>query len=886
MRFERWFYILPLRLRSLFRRRRVEQDLDDELAFHLERQTEENIARGLAPEEARRAARRALHGLTQHKEQCRDARGVNAIDNTLRDVRYSLRVLAKSPAFTLVAILTLALSIGANLIAFGVFNGLILRPLNVPRYETLWGTEYGGSGWQSYPNYLDLRDRNRTFEDLAAFKFAFVGLDAGQDPWRATGFAVTGNYFDVLGIRPHIGRFFHASDERGPNSAPYIVLTWAYWQARFQGDRGVVGRTVRINKQPFTVLGVAPPSFQGTLLFVAPDFFMPIVNQAQVEGGDLLHSRGSSHGVFELFGHLKPGVTPAQALADVNSVAAWIEKAYPNEAGRRISSLSHPGLTAFGRYARPFVAGLSALAALILLAACANLSGLFAARAADRSREVALRLALGASRTRILRQLLTEAVLVSLAGGAAGLLGGVALLRVLSVWQPFPGAPVRLPVAPDAGVYLAALALSLLSGLLFGIVPVRQTFRTDPYAIVKAGSLGAPGRRWTLRDALLAAQIAICAVLVTSSLVAVRGLVRSLHASLGFDTRNSMLASANLAMAGYSAAQAPAMQKRMLAALETIPGVQSAGLVNNFPPLAYGAAVGVNVYRDADTDLRASRAAAVPFRYEVSPGYFRAAGTALLAGRGFSWHDGQDAPRVAVVNRAFAARLFGSVSHAVGGYFKLQDSTRVQVVGVVEDGKYLSLTEDPYPAMFLSHQQSPSTACYLLVRSPRDPQQLAAAMRDKLRELDAGLPVDTVSWDVLLDLVLFPARMATLALGALGAMGAVLSITGVFGVAAYSVSRRLRELGIRIALGAQRRDVLRAALGRALKLLAFGSAAGLALGVLASRVLAAIVYQATPRDPVVLAGVILVMALLGLLATWVPAQRALSLDPLRLLREE
>ncbi len=324
----------------------------------------------------------------------------------------------------------------------------------------------------------------------------------------------------------------------------------------------------------------------------------------------------------------------------------------------------------------------------------------------------------------------------------------------------------------------------------------------------------------------------------------------------------------------------------MIDAMETIPGVEHAGLVNNYPPLVYLAGRRANVFKDGTADLRESNVAAVPYKYDISPGYLDAAGTSLLAGRAFNWQDDKNAPPVALVNREFAAKILGSVSSALGRYYKLQDGTRVQVVGVVEDGKYQNITEDRQSAMFLPFQQSPLSQAFLLVRSRRDPQQLAAAMRSKLRELDAGLPLDTQTWNSFLAVVLFPSRVATMSLGVLGAMGAMLSITGIFGMAAYSVSKRLKELGIRVALGAQRMEVLQAALGRALKLLAFGSAAGLLLGILASRVLAFIVYSATPRDPLVLASVVLAMVLLGLLATWIPAQRALSLDPLTLLREE
>jgi ABC-type antimicrobial peptide transport system permease subunit len=310
------------------------------------------------------------------------------------------------------------------------------------------------------------------------------------------------------------------------------------------------------------------------------------------------------------------------------------------------------------------------------------------------------------------------------------------------------------------------------------------------------------------------------------------------------------------------------------------------GSVNNYPPLVYGAGSRANVFKEETRDRTPSNIASMPYRYDVSPGYFDAAGTSLLAGRTFSWHDDTNAPAFAVVNREFAGKLFGSMADAIGRYFTLQDGARVQIVGVVEDGKYLSLTEDQQPAIFLPSLQSSPGQSWLVVRSHRDPQQLAAAIRSKLRELDAGLPADIATWDTMLDVVLFPSRVATVSLGVLGAMGAMLSITGIFGMAAYSVSKRLRELGIRMALGAQRKEVLQAALGRPFKLLASGSAAGLLLGILASRVLAFIVYQATPRDPLVLASVVLAMLLLGLLATWIPAQRALSIDPMLLLREQ
>jgi len=871
----------------IFRRRKIYNDLSEEIRLHIEERTEQLVREGMSPKQAAREARLAFGNRTLLEERSREVWQWPTLESIAADVRIALRQLRRSPGFTIAAVLTLALAIGANAVVFGLMDGMVLRPLNVPQAGSLYGTHYGDNpAWQSYPNYIDLRDRNRSFEDLAAFNMVLgVGFDTGKNPIAANGFAATGNYFDVLRIHPYLGRLFHASDEHGPNSAPYVVLTYQYWRTRFNGDPGVVGRSVQLDKHAFTIIGVAPPEFQGTIMFIAPDFFMPIVNEEQM-GAPSLNTRATEHAVFEALGHLKPGVTLAQAVSDVGAVNGYLEKTYPKEIVHHGTALSREGLTSFGPAVRAFVAGLMVLSGLILLAACANLGSLFAARAADRSREVALRLALGSSRKRILRGLLTEALLISFAGGAAGLLVSFMLLRRMSTWQPIPGVPLHLPVAPGAMLYVVALGLALFSGFLFGIVPIRQILRANPYEVVKAGPSARTGRRLTIRDVLLVVQIAICAVLVTSSLVAVRGLVRSLHSKFGFDPRGTMTAGVDLAAAGYSDDKVPAMQRRIIEAIGTIPGVDAVGLVNGYPPLVYTAGNRADVYKEETSDLSPPNAAAMPFRYEVSPKYFEAAGTTLLAGRSFLWGDDKNAPSVAVVNREFADRMFGSVTGAVGRNYRLQDGTRVQVAGVVEDGKYMSLTEAQQPAMFLPFLQSPASAAYLVVRSKRDPQQLAAAIRSKVRELDAGLPVDTQTWTQMLEVVLFPARVATMALGVLGLMGAMLSITGIFGMAAYSVSNRLRELGIRMALGAPRKEVLHAALGRPFRLLAIGSAAGLTMGLLATRVLAFIVYQATPRDPLVLAGVVLAMALLGLLATWIPAQRALSVNPLILLRED
>jgi predicted permease len=802
------------------------------------------------------------------------------------DVRIAFRKLRKSPGFAVTAIVTLALGIGANAVVFSVLNAVVLRPVNVPNPKNLYMVQRFKFPSQSYPDYLDLRDRNRTFESLVVFDIVGpVGVDTGGNPSTAWPYVASGNYFDALGIQPYLGRFYHAADENGANSAPYVVLSYEYWRGHFHEDASVVGRTVAINKHQLTIIGVAPPAFRGTELFFSPAMWIPMVELPIIRGENALKYR-ANHSEF-VVGRLKPGITPAQATEDLNAIGAWLAKTYPSDDDGLKFTLARPGLVGdmLGGPARAFMAGLMLLAGLILLAACANLGSLFAARAADRAKETALRLALGSRRGMILRQMLTEAVLVSLSGGALGLAGGVAILHVLSAWQPIPAVPINVPVNPDAGTYVVALLLALGSGLLFGMVPVRQVMRSDPWQVIRTGAAIAGGqRRFTVRDVLLALQIAICAVLVTSSLVAVRGLTRSLHSNFGFVPQNVVLVESDLHMAGYTDERMPQMQRRMLDAAAAIPGVTAVGYTDQLP-LSLGGGDSY-VYTDSTTDFRPTNVAGDAMDYSISPGYLEAAGTALLAGRSLTLNDDSKAPKVAVVNRQFAVKIFGSVNKAVGGHFKYWSGTRAEVVGVVEDGKYRTLTEDQQPAMFFSFLQQPSSTTWLLVRSGRDPGEISRALERTLHGLDSGLPFVVRTWNQEMSSALFAARVATVALGVLGLLGAMLAVTGIFGMASYTVSKRLREMGIRMALGARRLQVLRAALGRAFVLLSAGSVAGLALGVLATKVLSYIVYQAGPKDPVVLGGVVLTMLALGLAAAWIPAQRALAVDPMILLREE
>lgn len=878
---------LARRIGNLFRRSQIDSEISAEFEAHMAFRTAENIAAGMTLEEARRDARLRFGNPAAMKEQAAGADAALGLDSFWHDLRYAVRQLRHSPGFAFTAIITLAVAIGANAVVFSVMNVLVLKPLNLPGARSLYMIEQRGYPMNSYPDYLDIRQRIRSFQDIALYNFDAAGFDNGDDPRQVWIYEATGNYFHLLGVQPYLGRFFQSSDEHGLDAVPYVVLSYDFWRTQFHSDPAIVGRTMQLNRHAFTILGVAPPEFRGTEFMYSPDLWVPITNVPLIDGASKLTDRGNRS--LWMIGRLKPQVTVAQATGELNAIAADLKKAYPRDDDGLLYSLAQPGLAGdmLGGPVRAFVTGLMLLACLILLAACANLGSLFSARAADRAREIAMRIALGSTRGRILRQILTEALLISLAGGVLGIAGSAALLRALSAWRPLPDFPVHVPVNPDAGTYIVAILLALLSGLLCGLAPIRQIFGTAPWEVVKTGVATTRARRIPgLRDVLLIVQIAVCVILMTSSLVAVRGLERTVHSSFGFRPDHVLLMNTELRMAGYDGDRAAAMQRRMLDAAAAIPSVQSAGLIDNIP-LGFGWS-DTDVFADGTTDFRTSNAIAEPMDFAISPGYFQAAGTTLLAGRDITWHDDKNAPNVAVVNREFARKLFGSISKAIGGHFihGTDTRTRIEVVGVVEDGKYISLTEETKPAFFVPLQQAPSTATWMVARTSGDPQSEAPALHEAIRSLDDGLPFNITTWNQSLISALFGARAAAVALGVLGLLGAILAITGIFGMASYSVSKRLKEMGIRMALGADQMQVLRSALGRAFRLLAFGSLAGLLLGMAATHVLSFIVYQATPLDPVVLAGTVLVMLLVGLVATWAPAQRALHVRPARLLREE
>ena len=873
------------RLVNTFSRSKLHQEIDAEIQAHVEMRIADNIAAGMSPEEARRNALIRFGSRVVMRERVTAADAATALDAVWRDLRYAARQLQRSPAFTTTALLTLILGIGANVVVFSAVNALVLRPLDVPEPTGLYNVVQKTPGYdnQSYPDYLDFQSKNSTFSDMAAYRIQSAGLSTKDAAYKCWYYRVSGNYFDMLGVRPEHGRLFHASEEHGPNSAPYIVLSHDFWRRHFNSDPGVLGTTVDVNKHPFTVIGVVPAAFHGADLFLWPDFWMPMVDSPDDESANFLSFRGM-HNIW-ILGKLKPDVTPAQATDNLNAIARELARQNPDDDGL-CARLVKPGLMGdmFGDPARSFLAGIMLLAFLVLLAACANLASLFAARTADRSRELAIRLAIGSSRWQVLRQLLAEAVLLSVLGGALGTLFSTNLLNALTHWQPFPEFPVHVTVSPDPKVYSVALLLSIGSGVLWGLVPMRQIWTTDSAQVMKSGGAGTiVFRRFTLRDLLLGIQITLCTLLVTSSFVALRGMQRSLHAPLGFHPEGVLLAETDLHMGGHSDASIMQIRKRMLEEVSRLPGVTSVGIIDETPLGTGGSRTAV--YRMGTTDFRMSNSTFGAKYFSISPGYLQAAGTRLLGGRDFTWHDDAKAPNVAIVNETFAHAMFGNTS-PLGLRFALGEKFSYEIVGVVENGKYDSLTETPSAAVFFPLEQNPDSDTSLVVRSPLPEAEIVPEVRRRLAQIDPSLPFVFHSWPDALAFVLFPARAATATLGVMGLLAAMLAVTGVFGMAMYSVSKRMKEFGIRVALGAQAAQLLRAALGRPLLLLFSGSAAGLLLGVIASQLLAQIVYQATPRDPLVLAGVVITMALLGFLATWIPAERSLHVHPARLLREE
>jgi predicted permease len=816
----------------------------------------------------------------------------------LQDLRFALRQMRHSPGFALTAVFTLALGITANVIVFGVLQALILRPIDVPHADQVMTLAHKEQPYPffSYPEVRDVRDGNTVFSAVAAQMIQNFGLEANGVTRPVWGAEVSGQYFEVVGIKPFLGRLLQRADDDHPGASDAAVLSWPAWKNDFNGDPNIVGETVRIDKHPYTIVGVTPEGFYGTEKMGQLDLFVPLANEASLEDVDWLESRGEPH-VYSIV-RIKDGVAMPQVQAELDTIAARIARQYPKDEEKLSFKLTRPGLMGdfFGAPARGFLAGVLGLAGIVLLAACANLGGLFAARTADRTREIAIRMAIGSSRWRVVLQILAEAVVISICGGAIACVLAWLALAGLANWHPPTEYPLRFYVVqPQPSLILMGLLISVLAGVVFGVMPLRQIFKTDPNEAIKSGGIqSSAGRRWALRDVLLAAQVALCCVTVTAAFVSLRGLGKAMTMNMGINPQHAVLTKFELSQAGYSSESADHFQRQLLERVSHLPGVEAAAY-GTTTPLSMDTSY-LNVFSQQATDFKPSNRAFDAYDYWVSPGYFTAAGTPLLAGRDISFTDTAKTPAVAVVNREFARRLFHSDdSHsdeAVGRYFKNSSGQPIQIMGIVADGKYFSLTEDQEAVAFFPISQGPTGHTTFIVRTRADfsdvaTNDMAATIRKVIRDLDPAIPIRVSSaWKNQLGLTFFVSQVATVALGLFGAFGLLLSITGTFGLASYTVSKRLRELSIRVALGAQAKQILSVALGRMLILLAAGSGAGMLLGVAASRVLSAIVYQASAQDPFVLAAVVFTMLLTGSLSVAGPVRRALRIDPANVLREQ
>jgi predicted permease len=876
-------------VRALFHKEQVEREADEELREFVEMAVEEKVKQGISRGEALRAVRLERGGLEVTKEIVRTAGWESFVETCWRDVRFAARVLRKSPTFTAVSIITLALGIGANTTVFGVLNSLVLRPLPVERPGELVFLENGRFGpGHSFPNYRDLRDRNHTFAGLVGYRIAPMEMETDTGAQRIWGYLATGNYFDVLGVRPALGRFFTPAEDQHPGASPYAVLSYSAWHARFGGDPGIVGRTIRLNRVPYTVLGVAPRDFHGTELFYWPEVWVPMMMEPRIESNPWLDNRNDWN--TWIIGRLKPNISAGQAEGDLNAIAAEMAREYPDvNAGLQLK-LAKPGLVGnlIGGPAKAFALGVLALAALVLLAACTNLASMFTARATDRERELAVRLAIGAGRGRVVQQVLTEVLLLTFAGGAVGYVLAWFLSQALSHWRAPMDFPVQFNVSPDWRVFLFALAGAVIAGALFGSAPAWRASKVDPNAALR-GSAGVwRRRRLAFRDVLVMTQVALCFVLVSASFLSLRGLQQALEMNLGFQPEHVATAAFDLGLAGYSDEQGQAFQQRALQAIQQLPGVQSAAYSNSVP-LSIDQSH-TTVYAGDRTDVPPPSERISVAYYQVSPEFFVTMGTKLLAGREFTWHDDTKSQQVAIVNLAFAKRVLQveNAGEAIGKRFHgFGAGPFTEVVGVTEDGKYGSLTESQEPAAFWPIRQFYNSTTTLEVKSALPATEMVGQMRQAIAGLDAELPLyGAGSLEQMLGFAFFPTRAAAVALSAFGVLAILLAATGINGLVAYAVSRRTHEIGVRMAMGARPVEVLRLVLGKMAALLLVGSLAGLMLALAAGQVIASIVYETEPHDPLVLICAWVGIALLGLGASWAPARRAMRVDPIIALRYE
>jgi len=831
----------------------------------------------------------------------------------LQDLRYALRLLRKSPGFTLVAVLSLALGIGANTSIFSLVNATLLSELPVAEPDELVSVYSGvpGSPYStaSYPDYAEFRDQNRVFEGLACFGGIAASLSDRDQTDQIAGLIVSGNYFDVLGVRAAIGRTFSAEEDSAPDAHPVVVIGHGLWQRKYGGDRNVIGQQITLNGRDFTVIGVAPAGFNGISPGATRDIFVPMMMQALMRpprGGysgemnpDLLKVRGNRW--LWMVGRLKPGATIEQAHAEISVIVKQQEQAYPETNRNRIATLT---LASLGDpTSRDQVVSVAALlmgiVGIVLLIACANVANLLLARATSRRKEIAVRLALGAGRWRLVRQLLTESLLLSLLGGVIGLLLALWAVDVLKATPPPAGMlPFSADFKFDGRVLGFTFVLSMLTGVVFGLAPALESSRPDLVPALKdeTALLDQKSRRLSLRNALVIAQVALSLVLLVGAGLFLRSLWEMRSVSVGFDAEKLLSAPLNINLLRYTSAQGREFYRQVIERVEELPGVESATVARIVPLSGGGSVRSLLIEGQAGTnnDFRSEGAGLfndnpnVIAVNTVGPSYFQTLGIALLRGRDFSSKDAPGAPPVVIASEAFVRRHFAE-QEPLGKRLSLRGERGpwLEIVGVVKDSKYQTVSEGPTPFLYLPVAQNHETGMTLLVRSSGEPASIASAIRGEIQSLEKNLPVTGIRpMTELINGSLYAPRMGAILIAIFGAIALVLASFGLYGVMSFSVSRRTREIGVRVALGAERRDVLSLVMKEGLLLVGTGMALGLSAAVAATRLLESFLYGVSTIDAPTFAGVAVILASVALVACYIPARRATKVDPIVALRYE
>jgi predicted permease len=881
---------LLYRCRAIFQRGAVERELDDEIRFHTDRLIEKLMRSGMTRDAAARQARLTTGGAEQQKELCREARGTRLLEETWQDLRYALRTLRASPVFAATAVLTLALGTGANLVSFSGLNTVLFRKLPVARPDELvevTNDTHPPLPAFSYPDYKDFRDRNNVFSALAGYRFIPMSLSTDGHGQRLWGYVVTGNYFDMLGEKAFMGRTLQPGDDQQEGSSPVAVISYGCWQRRFGSDPAVIGRQATISGHSYTIVGVTRAQFFGTQFFFSPGAWVPLamLNQIEPEAREWRRSRGAIF--LWVAGRLKPGVSSGMAQSALRGIAAQLGLEYPDQSGGMKLSVGPPGMLGGSiRWAAMELAALLiGITGLVLLVACTNLASLLLARGTARRKEIALRLALGAGRGRLVRQLFAESALLAVAGALAGFLLAHWLIGVVAAWRPPVNMQVRANFEIDARGWLFSAGLAVATALLFGLAPALSAARADVAPTLK-GDSGVSGRRrrWPARDLLIAAQVALSMLLLAGAGIVTGSIRRALQVNLGFDPAHTTVAAFDTSIDGHDDAHGREFERRLLEKLRTQPGVESAAIASMIP-LDLRWIIG-NIYFEGAGPVRQSDTPQALF-YQVTPGYFQTMRTRLLAGRDFDERDRAGAPRVAVVNETFA-RSIPRKSSAIGSRFRLSpNGDWIQVVGVVESGKHVSLSSKPVLAVYISRQQYCETGATVALRSNLSTGAALGLIRRTVAAIDPAIALyDAGSLAEHLSLQALPGRSAAGALSGFGLLALLLAATGIYGIVAYAVSLRTREIGIRMAIGAGADDILRLVVGRVAFLLAAGMLAGLAAAALLTPLLMRTLFGAPSSNVFSFMAAGLAMAAAAAVACWAPARRALAIEPAAALRSE